>query len=239
MLSVNEQSELDILLTVEEPNEYMKNRIKELQEKAKLANEGKECSSLSSAVKGSKTVLEHHQAIIDYCFKGTTNGNIKEDFYTLNPEHKEQIDRLWEALEIDSLTPVSGKWANRILKKYLPKYTSENEEFVYFKALGKSNTPNHVEQLLLKAIISMQKEFIIASSIATNITSLVALIDVAIVKTCIAFIIALALEYDKDFDNVNLINISLSNINSYLSDNLEESLYALSEHLENTKVGTL
>lgn len=239
MLSVNEQSELDILLTVEEPNEYMKNRIKELQEKASLSEEERKYSSLRDAVKGCKTVLEHHQAIIDYCFKNKVEGNIKEDFYILNPEHREQIDRLWEALEIDSLTPVSSKWANRILKKYLPQYTPENEEFVYFKELSQSDTPNPVKQLFLKAIISMQKDFIFASSISTNITSLVALIDVAIFRTCIEFIIDLALQYDKDFDNANLINISLSNINSYLSENLNEILYALSEHLENSEIGTL
>lgn len=238
MLSVNEQSELDILLTVEDPNEYMKNRIKELQEKAKLSGKD-ECSSLRDAVKGCKTVLEHHQAILDYCFKGNAEDSVKEHFYNLNPEHKAQIDRLWKALELGSLTPVSSKWSTHIIKKYSSNCTSDNEEFVYLKELTQNNNPNHLKQLYAKAIINLQKECMVSSAIATNITSLVAFIDVSIVKSCISFIIDLALEYDKDFDNPVLIMVSLSNINSYLNDNLQEILYALSEHLENSEIGTL
>ena len=231
MLTTNEQTELDTLLTVEEPNDWMKDRIKELKEKQlskEPLNQGEEeCDCLACKISKTNSPNEQVSIIGKYLMSGKSN--IIDDIKYNSELSDEGFDLFCTELCINEHTDLM--WLSDSYKKFkslaeLDKYKSDNEFIL-------NEVENNKDLFILKSSFTeyMLKDLISIFSMCTSKLSFHAVYAYATIKNTCLFIIKTAKLLDISFTNPALINLCLVNAVDFLRSNVNKYIMVLDKKL--------
>lgn len=215
MLTTNEQSELDILLTVEEPNEWMKNRIKELQTKQAsnepLNQDEEECTCLTCQVSKATTVEEHERILYKFMLEGELNISSYVKSNTNLP--KEQIDEMLSMLELDRL--LTGDWVKWANKEFCAKLEEGSEAFELFLNDNKKK-PSLARVQLMYFCEGVLRESFTILGMCKSINSFRAFFDTLVIKNIALTVAKLSELTDIPSTDRNLIACVMVNAFAYV-----------------------
>lgn len=215
MLTVNEQSELDILLTVEEPNDWMKNRIKELKEK-QLSNEPlnqdeEACDCLGCRLTKCTTPEEHTKTIFDYILSEERN------LFKFVQENADLTDE-----EMDSLMKVfqperqlTEDWRLWAFKEFCESMDENSEAYKMFEA----DAPKKVSTTQLELMYFCEgvlRESFSALAMSKSQFSFKGFFEGIFIKNLMLATVRLARKTNLEITDKNLIGALLLNAVSYL-----------------------
>lgn len=227
MLTVNEQSELDILLTVEEPNEYMKNRIKELKEKQSsnepLNQDEEACDCLGCRLAKCTTPEEHTRTVFDYMLSEERN------LFKFVQENTDLTDE-----EIDSLMKVfqperqlTEDWKVWALKEFVDNLDLNAEAYKMFEAdvLKKVSTTQLELMYFCEGVL---RESFSALAMSKSQFSFKGFFEGIFIKNLMLATVRLARKTNLEVTDRNLIGALLLNAISYLKSIEDEILHPVS-----------
>lgn len=215
MLTVNEQSELDILLTVEEPNEYMKKRIKELTDKRfsdePLNQDEEACDCLGCRLAKCTTPEEHTKTIFDYMLSEERN------LFKFVQENADLTDE-----EMDSLIKVfqperqlTEDWKVWAFHEFGDNLDRNSEAYKMFES--DAQKPVSVSQLeLMYFCEGVLRESFSALAMSKSQFSFKGFFEGIFIKNLMLTTVRLARKKNLEITDRNLIGALLLNSISYL-----------------------
>lgn len=215
MLTINEQSELDILLTVEEPNEYMKKRIKELTDKRfsdePLNQDEEACNCLGCRLAKCTTPEEHTRTVFDYML--TNEKNISRFVQENGNLTDEEMDSLMKVFQPErQLTEDWKVWAFKEFCEYIDKNA---EACKMFEAdAHKKVSTTQVE--LMYFCEGVLRESFSALAMSKSQFSFKGFFEGIFIKNLMLATVRLAREKNLEITDRNLIGALLLNTLSYL-----------------------
>lgn len=215
MLTVNEQSELDILLTVEEPNDWMKNRIKELKEKQSsnepLNQDEEACNCLGCRLAKCTTPEEHTRTVFDYML--TNEKNISKYVQDNGNLTDEEIDSLMKVFQPErQLTEDWRLWA---FKEFCENIDENSEAYKMFEA----DAPKKVSTTQLELMFfceGLLRESFSALAMSKSRFSFKGFFEGIFIKNLMLATVILARKTNLEITDRNLIGALLLNAISYL-----------------------
>lgn len=221
MLTTNEQSELDILLTVEEPNEWMKNRIKELRTKQAsnepLNQDEEECTCLACQVSKATTIEEHERTIYKFMLEGEMNiySYVKNNSNLL----EEQVDEMLSMLKFDKLLTIS--WVKWAYEEFCENLEVDSEAYKLFSNDSKSK-PSIARLQMMYFCEGVLRETFSIIGMCESLISFRAFFDSLVIKNIALTVAKLSELTDIPPTDRNLIACVMVNAFSYVQGTCDE-----------------
>lgn len=221
MLTVNEQSELDILLTVEEPNEYMKKRIRELTDKRlsdePLNQDEEACDCLGCRLAKCTKPEEHMKVVFNYLL--TEEDNIIKYVQEIGELTDEEIDSLLKVIQPEKqLTTLWRKWA---LEEFCQNIDENSEAYKLFEREA-SNENSLVQKEVLYFSEGLIRECFSALALSKSEYSFKAFFNGIFIKNFMLALVRLSKRVNIPFTDKNFIGALLINVYSYLNSVQQE-----------------
>jgi len=215
MLTVNEQSELDILLTVEEPNDWMKNRIRELQEK-QLSNEPlnqdeEACNCLRCRLAKCTSPEEHTKTVFDYML--TNEKNIYKHVQDNGNLTDEEIESLMKVFQPER--QLTENWRLWAFKEFCESIDENSEAYKIFEAdaLKKVSTTQLELMFFCEGVL---RESFSVLAMSKSQFSFKGFFEGIFIKNLMLATVRLARKTNLEITDRNLIGALLLNAISYL-----------------------